>query len=1590
MRPMLLVSLLVTSVPSQVVHAERWTGDGSPLDGHRLVVVRPHALKPKAKAGSAANTSAAFVKHRAAVFGEAVSLQQRVQASVSIRESGKYSLWVRIGQTAKFPNAIQVRLTGKDRVLIRQTICDSNGSEATGGPQGYAAYRKLIEKFSSKLAVADKPGGLGDDLLNELANPKDQARRKWATLNRMEDSGQKSPFYWWKLPAVDLKPGQYTLALATEGRVRGDAPLFDAGFLTTFGDLPYPYHGDIDARPASYLRFRIDALPPNSTALGIRMGSQLHHAPWGASASFAPNGINHSKPATHEKTGHTRWYRLQDIENFSGFGGATLSIALNIHPAAQGSTEFAVFPHDDFILRRFDWNEPDGKRLSMRTDFQTFPQDLRTLRDYAREHYQTALWATRDQVFPLTRAPLHFANGWGNDSGAGNDYLVKTLRLLGFNSCGAPDNAANSRRYGWQPSGGHYWPPAWLPYNEPAMAERYKQHYAKEVGRRPQSYENVGVFQIADEPGEINTTELSAPFWLHLPAANGQPARWHDPTGSSELQTKRTDFGDCVLEGVLHSSQVFAIRVGQFGGGSPKSTATPKSAFWRIGRPNMNANYNLSFGVTGGAQGTATRPGATPSNRGVPFKLIYQSGPSVTNNGKTPNGKKSNPTASAVLYCNGRLMTQLNGLPARGGFAIQAGGVKSISKLQLRSINKDEQLLASLGTPDSKKGDPLVDDLLDEISKGPCSRPKFTAKPLKAFVNEDWEWSGGLPEAHVGFRKWLQERGVTPKDVGASAWKDVRVMTIRALANTPVRARLYYWSRRYANYLTPRMFALAAEGIRANAPNRQMKGFVALSGHALYLGSTAMPLDMFELAKYPAMTPGVSDWMSMGGWRWDSHQAVAYSVAPFNAGARRYGQQPVTFPMMHCVWPSVFRAYTQVANQCKTISYWTFGPSYSATEGFWSDSPGSHRAVHTLNNRAAQVDDILGTAVMRPSRVAMLYSHATHIWSSADSYHDKRAAFLGLSHEYYQPELVTEEQIADGCLKHYDALYVLEPHVSRAVQDHVTDWTQAGGLLWTCSNAITHDEYNQPHDWLSREAAIRRSGQATERTAVMNSAKGQPKFQPHRVAFGHRYEDVTAEACIVRANYDDGSVAWIEKPLGKGRVVYVGHRAGVTYSSQSVAIGGRPVIWAQTGRDTLTRPLHEAGIARELVVSQPTVMATAQSTDAGTLIVLYNMRADSLEDLQVTLAEPKPPASVQMFDNDRLIDVPFKFAEGKLSVALNHLHAHAGQMLVVRRRPAAIDPRLDAMKSRAAAMLTSKDPLDLSAGAWLAGFHPEWQLANSIELHLDHPRWEVRRSAAEALGRLKYRSAAQRLLKTLKTETDGHARADQLHALARIDPVTFVGQAKQHATHPNMIVRHETMRAIQSLLGDADSDTTDIDTAKQLAPLHRTLVEIAKSCLADQSQPIRHAAISIIGRLQPAQILPQALAENVIPGDRTQWITALVSSETSFAEYLKRRMPGDDNFFYAVAQRRRHPELAKELERRLLADTKHPGLLSAVEYQRDPALMRRVLANRDRLSKVWQSRLVYQLETTFHYGIGRDLNAWLAKIEASDSEASGE
>ena len=71
----------------------------------------------------------------------------------------------------------------------------------------------------------------------------------------------------------------------------------------------------------------------------------------------------------------------------------------------------------------------------------------------------------------------------------------------------------------------------------------------------------------------------------------------------------------------------------------------------------------------------------------------------------------------------------------------------------------------------------------------------------------------------------------------------------------------------------------------------------------------------------------------------------------------------------------------------------------------------------------------------------------------------------------------------------------------------------------------------------------------------------------------------------------------------------------------------------------------------------------------------------------------------------------------------------------------------------------------------------------------------VRRSAAEALGRLGHKAAAPAIRAALAKETDAHALADELYALARLGHRDAGKLCAKYKDDPHPVLRAEAARA---------------------------------------------------------------------------------------------------------------------------------------------------------------------------------------------------
>ncbi len=1555
----------------------RFESPPNPFCEHHLAVVKPQSLKDEqGAAAELRQVSGALFEHKAA------PLARPLTAPLSVRAGGVYALWLRVGQAAGPPLPVRCELLLDGAGVLTGTVHDGDGAQETGGPAGFAEYLNRARRNTlGGAAMNDLRLAADHSVPGEpaLRSPTEQAEElladfmqdigrgtadAWVNLNRVEDPGP-SRFHWWKAGTVELAAGQYQLRLQTDaghGQDPGRIPLFDAALLTSFSDMVYPYAPDITAARASYVRFRIDATAPR---VRFRVWINNHRSPqWRTPTVFLnPSGIDASAVGYHSGPGYTRWYCLQDIERAPDVSARGMQqLRINVMPetgggtGSGGATQFAMFPYRDAVVRTFDWDEPDGLNINMMMDFEAGLHHLKTFRDCAREHYELAGQTADGRILPLTRPGLYLGTQ-ASFTPYTQDYLCKTLRYLGFNVAGTPDPIAVRARYGW----GSYTGNARMEWHVPSTntaetIELYRKAYGH-LRKEADLLTGCPIWQMTDEPGEGWRHAMSAPAWVYEEDPEPQ---WIDYPGQSELYTVRTDYRDCVLEGkIARHGGVLKIMAAV---DKPRQPAS--YVWWRIGAvsPGDPTQTFQSGREDSGSKNVLAlaHPHADLGNKLTPFKIVFESG-------------------RAALYLNDRLLHQVDGLPETGGFGF-GEGAKALAALRIRPVTTAERLkppdpfavLAGAGGANGREEwlNDIVADLNDELERNPAGPPQ--AANLKTFVEKDWLVAGGHPEVHAKFRQWAALRGLQPALFGVKTWDQVTPLTVPELVRTPEDRRRFYWSRQFSAWLTPEMFHLAAQAIRHQSANPDLWAYVGLSGgHMNVFGHTIS--DMFQLASHGnGLMPGISDWYTPSA---DSQQVNAYSMAIFNAGARRPGREPASMAMMHIVHPSPMRAHVTLANQAKYLSYYTFGPYYLGSGGdAWSERTECYTACSLINNRAAQADDILRSARLRPARVAMLWSQSGDHWHQAAAFKDKRAAFLALAHDYFQPELVTEEQVVRGDLENYDALYVLEPHVAAPAQERIAAWVRQGGLLWSSADALTRNEYDEPLDLLQDLCGLERQWTAAPDTEDdipadaprIDPVPNGPVFLSHTVATRGMPDRLHGPDATVRGRYADERPAWLEWNIGRGTVVYIAHRAGLTYTAKRSRLPGHGTVWADTGRVPLTTPLLEAGVERELILSEPLIMANALDSEQGTVIVLYNMHPAPRSDVEIVLAESAPPYSVETFNGFDPVALPYRFENKRVHMTLPELDG--GQMIVVRRNEPPADDRLAHKRRRVDSLLASTHALDIAAAVWFAGHFPEWDMAGQLMPFVNHEQWEVRRAAAEALGQLRHQAAGAAIAEAFERETDCHAKGDQLVAMARLGhAAAWRYCAAAMANGENVFLMQQAVRAAHVVLETGAVAAADAMTF--------TLAAVAQPDLR-----VRREGIRLLASLDPAALVDGCL--NAFAGaahDPAQpdWAAALAGCNEAFGMYLQRGAPGGATLLLAVAGLRGHPELAPDMASGLegINTDNVAEWTRALLRQANPALTRAVFEKRDTVPAI-DGALPGVLNAVFDVRLGADMEDW--------------
>jgi len=535
--------------------------------------------------------------------------------------------------------------------------------------------------------------------------------------------------------------------------------------------------------------------------------------------------------------------------------------------------------------------------------------------------------------------------------------------------------------------------------------------------------------------------------------------------------------------------------------------------------------------------------------------------------------------------------------------------------------------------------------------------------------------------ALTNFHAWLAKRNITPEFLGVNSLDEVVPMDTpkglpsgAGLTDVPMK-RLWYLSCRYRQEVTTDHLQWMTEEAHKVYGTTNVSIHVMPADHP-FLGATglgyrnspnwpeSLAADWFDLARRPALDSlGIEDWLGLQymygpACTWEGFQLLGYMAEIFQSGARSGGRDE-----MPCIgWITVsdetnvcLKSASLLAHGVKNFFFWTYGPTSLSTENYWSDVRSEYRGIASITRDLAMGEDLLVPGRRRPTRLAMFYSISSDIWQPYDmiTMMERRLTYFSLMHNQYRVDMLTEEDVAAGRLRNYDALYVTDPCIATAAVAGIAEWVRAGGRLYGSAAAGSRDEYNEPASGLSQVFGLEPGATFTSvpgnyagRTGLnampyLNYVKiGNATNGPEFGALGIVGAIKPLRTAQVAGVFTNGQPAVVENRFGKGTARYIATCPALSYMKDAkFAVRELKEKWPAVQRAIINQTAEEAKISRPVEISSPVVETGLYDSPKGLALVLANFTYEPIKKLDVSVKQAKGVVSVESVEHGK---IPFR------------------------------------------------------------------------------------------------------------------------------------------------------------------------------------------------------------------------------------------------------------------------------------------------------------------------------------------------------------
>lgn len=538
------------------------------------------------------------------------------------------------------------------------------------------------------------------------------------------------------------------------------------------------------------------------------------------------------------------------------------------------------------------------------------------------------------------------------------------------------------------------------------------------------------------------------------------------------------------------------------------------------------------------------------------------------------------------------------------------------------------------------------------------------------------------------FHKYLQSKGLQPRDVGAASWDGVQPIGASRAGDLPSR-KLFYWSMRYST-------DAFSDGMRlwTRSLQRQFGPQVRTTANwNNVLGRWYVPSPGVKAGNNtdtgPDAATGFADWVDVGrargvtamwseDWYEDRYAQLWTQTADVLRAAQVEGQQAqplkgasqvldragsvrvarvnadgdapefggyVVGLRLSTTWGARLKAMSLLSRGAKILQWYTWGPKERFSNG-WSDNEPAYAAIASTNRLIGRAEDVLYPGRRAQSRIALVLPQSAYAWDTLPQLplygHELRALHPALANNGWPVDYVDETSVANGDLQKrgYAMAFITAPNLSARAQTQLRDWIQAGGTGVFSPGAATGDEYNTPVRILDEARGVR--GRAPERWGMNDELAARRDIVFSNADWGSAIKvsrpiaPLDVAGAIVDAS-SGGAPVLAHQKFGQGLAVSYGFWPGVNYFD-AAATGYGPLVRGVNPAMTeaVTAPLRLTRLPKPIETGIEGVEASRLDSEAGSAIVLLNWTKTAQPALSILIRNAGEVRTVESAERGRL------------------------------------------------------------------------------------------------------------------------------------------------------------------------------------------------------------------------------------------------------------------------------------------------------------------------------------------------------------------